>query len=497
VTHPQFGVRVAGGTLAVSKSTRALVAVLVVALIGVVVSVFAFRRPTAPAAAASAGITASPTASPALTPSPAPLDVKLRRLTGRGPDGIVRARTLRQPADDLEQTFADLYDVAFVDPSAWDEGRFPGLDRFFEGDRRRAMRDDLNELSLGKLAGDLDSVAPGRARLEVRFVTDRGDHPVVAFASMDFRARGDAGGVDVPIRQSARYALERTHGAWRISSWDVSAEIPSSASVKAKMRTARSVPQPPGGDPLFVLVIGSDARPDQSVMSTRADSLHIVSVNPRLGRGAIVGIPRDSYVPIPGHGMSKINAALFYGGPNLVVRTVEDLTGVHVDAYLLTGFDGFHRAVDAIGGLDLRVPYAMNDANSGAHFRPGRTHLNGREALSFSRDRHDVPGGDLGRSMNQGRVLLATLQRLRDELDKDPERLSSWLVGALRFARTDLSLSQMTELLLAASAFEPGRIHNEVAWGSGATVGGQSIVRLGSRATALFRDVARDGVIGH
>src|SRR4030095_9541243 len=129
-------------------------------------------------------------------------------------------------------------------------------------------------------------------------------------------------------------------------------------------------------------------------------------------------------------------------------------TGVHLDAYLLTGFDGFHHLVDAIGGLgvpgpdpmsapksgahsspgaDARVRYPMSDPNSAAHFRPGPTHLSGREALAFSRDRHDAPGGDLGRSVNQSRVLVATLRRLRAAIAKDPSRLVPWLVGATRF----------------------------------------------------------------
>jgi anionic cell wall polymer biosynthesis LytR-Cps2A-Psr (LCP) family protein len=152
--------------------------------------------------------------------------------------------------------------------------------------------------------------------------------------------------------------------------------------------------------------------------------------------------------------------------------------------------------MNAIGGVDVRIPYAMDDPNSGAHFRPGRRHLGGAEALAFSRDRHDAPGGDLGRSLNQGRVLLATLQRLRAAFATDPARLLPWLVGASRFVRTDLSPSEMTELLLAATTFEPRRVRNTVVFGSGSTVNGQSIVRLGSSANAVFRDLARDGMLG-
>lgn len=432
------------------------------------------------------------------TPTPAfAFAVRLGRVQGRGPEGITRARDLRDPAAALRTTFTELYATAFVDPARWHDGSFPALGAFFSGSARAPARKDLSELTLGRTARRLDAVRPGRARLDLRFVTDRGGHAVTAFADMSFTGTGlAAGGIRVPISQHGRFVLARSGGRWLIDAYAIRARVPPPGQVAAKVRAARFAPGPARSRPLFVLVIGSDARPGQLVTATRADSLHIVSVNPRLGRGAIVGIPRDSYVPIPGHGVSKINASLFYGGPDLVVRTVEQLTGVHIDAYLLTGFDGFHRVMDAIGGVDLRVPYAMDDRNSGAHFRPGRTHLNGREALAFSRDRHDAPGGDLGRSLNQGRVLLATLQRLRAAFAADPARLLPWIVGASRFIRSDLSLTQTTELLLAASTFEPGRIRNTVVYGSGATANGQSIVRLGAAAYAVFRDVRHDGVLG-
>jgi LCP family protein required for cell wall assembly len=474
--------------VAVSRSTRALIVVVIAALAGIVGAI---------ALVPGGGEPPMPEPTPTFSPTPSfPFAVTLGRVQGRGPDGIAHRRELRGPADALRATFTELYATAFVDPDRWRDGRFPGLEAFFARDARSAARDDLEELTLGRTARRLDAVRTKRARLDLRFVTDTGGHPITAFAEMSFAGTGVAeADVRLPISQFGRYVLRRTDGAWRIDAFDVRARIPSPDEVKAGVRDASFAPGLAAARPLFVLVIGSDARPKQVVAATRADSLHIVAVNPRLGRGSIVGIPRDSFVPIPGHGTSKINTALFYGGPDLVVATVQRLTGVHIDAYLLTGFDGFHHLIDAVRGLDVRVPYVMSDPNSGANFRPGPTHLNGREALAFSRDRHDAPGGDLGRSMNQGRVLLAALRQLRSAFSRDPARLLPWLVGASRFVKTDLSLSQMTELLLAASTVEPGRIRNRVVYGTGATVNGQSIVRLGAPAYAVFRDV-RDGVLG-
>jgi polyisoprenyl-teichoic acid--peptidoglycan teichoic acid transferase len=470
-----------------------LIAILVVALVGAIAALAILPGGSGAPVPGPATSTATPAASPAY-----PLDVKLGRVVGHGANGIVRSRFVRQAASALQRTFTDLYETAFVDPRRWDGGRFPGLDAFFAKSARADVHRHLGELSLGAAARRLDAVRPGTARLDVRFVTNRRAHPVVAFADMDFTATGlTGGGGDVRIAQRGRFVLQRDHGGWRIQAFDVRAKIPTAADVAAKARRARFAPGPASPKPLFILVIGSDARPGQPVTGTRGDSLHIVGVNPRLHRGSIVGIPRDSFVSIPGHGTSKINAALFYGGPELLVRTVEQLTGVHIDGYLVTGFAGFQRLITAIGGLDLTVPWPMNDTDSGAHFSPGPTHLNGAQALAFSRDRHDVPGGDLGRSKDQERVLLAALHRLRQVVARDPARLIPWLVAATRFIKTDLSLSQMTELLLAASTFEPGRIRSAVVFGSGDVVNGADVIRLGPSAFATFRDLRGDAVLGH
>ncbi|MGH2686170.1 MAG: LCP family protein [Actinomycetota bacterium] len=252
-------------------------------------------------------------------------------------------------------------------------------------------------------------------------------------------------------------------------------------------------PGVPSDDPLFILAIGSDARPRQSVTRSRADSLHIIGVNPRTGVASILGIPRDSYVSIPGVGTQKINAALFHGGPELTVATVERLTGIRMDGYLLTGFEDFRRAVSEVGGIAMRIPYGMSDASSNAHFRPGPTRLDGPEALAFSRNRHDAPGGDFGRSMNQGRLMIAALRELRDEVRKDPVAVFRWVLVGARYLRTDITLPDMVDLAVAALSVD--KVKNRVVSGGGGFAGGASVVRLGGSAQAIFRDLARDGTL--
>jgi LCP family protein required for cell wall assembly len=392
-----------------------------------------------------------------------------------------------------------LYSIGFVDPELWVDGRFPSVFELFARDIHPKVRRDLEDLTLGPVSRRLSLVRPRHARLNVRFLTDRHGVPIVAFAAIDFAGTGYAAeleDVELPIRHEGRYTMRRSHGRWRIVAYDVRGRVPSLDDVRRRVREAAASPELPQRNLLFVLVIGSDARPGQSVSRTRADSLHIVGVNPRHGVASILGIPRDSFVRIPGVGTRKINEALFRGGPDLMVRTVERLTGVRIDAYVLTGFDGFREVVDGVGGIRVDIPYRMSDPFSRAHFRKGPIRLFGRGALAFSRNRHDAPGGDFGRSLNQGRLLLAALRELRADVRKDPLAMLRWLAAGAADLRSDLSLTEMTDLLLAIPSIEPRDVENRVVSGHGATVGGLSIVRLGSRAHTMFRDIARDAAFG-
>jgi polyisoprenyl-teichoic acid--peptidoglycan teichoic acid transferase len=425
------------------------------------------------------------------------LVVNLRAVRGRGPGGIqARPAALAGPAAAVQQTIAELYDIGFVDPSMWAAGEFPSLTAPFASEVRPQARAHMADLTLGMAAGRLDAVRPMRARLEVRFMLDRGRHPIMAFAHMEFTGVGLAGDAELPISHQGDYVLRRTRAGWLIVSFRVKGSVPSSQQIREKVREASLSPPVPSKDLLFVLVIGSDARPKQSISSgTRGDAIHIVAVNPKREIVSILGIPRDSYVSIPGAGTGKINGALAIGGPELMVRTVKRLTGIHIDAYVLTGFAGFEHMVNAVGGFSIDIPYRMDDAASGAHFRRGPTHLSGRRALALARNRHDAPGGDFGRSKNQGLIIVAAMREFLSDLGKDPLTPLRWGLAAARFMRTDLSPIEMMELLLAVPSIAHNPVRNEVVYGSGAMVGGSSVIRLGSFARAKFRDLRRDGVL--
>lgn len=448
-------------------------------------------------AASCTGAEGPPDAGPASTEAGGPgtpqLTMRLVRATGKTGDGTLRPADIAEPAEAIRRDLEELYETGFLAPTL----DRPALLSHFTGDARREAERDLARLTIGPVRGELDEVVPRRATVSLKLLGDAGGHPLAAFAHTKFRAMAVSGSVHAPVTNHAEYVLRRSNGAWRVVSYDVRGRTPRPERMKAKQGRAAFAPGLPSNGPLFVLVIGSDARPGRSAVNARADSIHIVGVNPRLGLVSILGIPRDSWVAIPGSGTNKINAALASGGPELLVRAVEQVSGIHIDAFVLTGFVGFERLVDAVGGIDVRIPYPIDDSAAGAHLRPGPEHLNRSEALAFARARHDVPAGDFSRSFNQGRLIIAALATLRRQVASGRRAaLLPWVLAASRSLQTDLSLSHIFELLLAAATFEPSRARNEVASGSGTTIGGLSVVVLGERARALFRDLRGDAVLG-
>jgi len=244
--------------------------------------------------------------------------------------------------------------------------------------------------------------------------------------------------------------------------------------------------------PLFVLVIGSDVR-EGNPRAGRADSLHLVAIDPNLGRGTIVGFPRDSYVPIPGLGTSKINASLSSGGPERTVQTVSQLVGVPIHYWALVDFSRFRQLVDAVGGLEIDVPYAMADRFSGAFFEPGPRQMNGTEVLAFSRNRMTVPGGDFGRSFNHGRVLLAALSKFRQEAGS-PLRLASYLVAFHNLVESNVPTRELLSVAAIARRIDPAKVENLVLPGGGGSAGGASVVLLAPGAQEIFAEIRDDAV---
>ena len=246
---------------------------------------------------------------------------------------------------------------------------------------------------------------------------------------------------------------------------------------------------------VFVLAIGSDARPGTDPRHANADSLHLLAVDPATGRGTVLGFPRDAWVDIPGHGKNKINAALRLGGPELQAETIRQLTGLPVDYWFLTGFDGFQRMIDELGGVNVEVTRKMDDVSSGAHFDPGWQDMTGAEALAYSRDRKDAPNGDFTRSEDQGHLMLAGLFKLRAEVG-DGAGLARWIGVLLQYADLDSPPWELTQLATLARVLDPDRLTNLVVPGRPGTANSQYVVFLGTEAAQIFLDLRADAVIG-
>jgi LCP family protein required for cell wall assembly len=248
-----------------------------------------------------------------------------------------------------------------------------------------------------------------------------------------------------------------------------------------------------GDDPVFILVLGSDARPGTEMDRGLCDSIHILGIDPASGRASLVGIPRDSFVPLSTGGSGKINSAMPEGGAQAMVDTVEDLTGITFDYYVLTNFDGFVRAVNAVGGLAIDAPYAF-DGFEGTTFEQGNQTLDGGQALEFARTRKSLSHGDFDRSMNQGRLMLAALGQFKEEFAGDPAAMFRWIGAGMRNVATDIPLDELLRLGFTAATIAPKRVTNLVAVGTVGEEGGISIVRLPD-PHPMLRDVAKDGYV--
>ena len=192
-------------------------------------------------------------------------------------------------------------------------------------------------------------------------------------------------------------------------------------------RAHKGAHRPSFTEPIFFLVLGGDARsgnPDRQGI----DSIHIVGIDPVQNRAAILGIPRDSYVPSSqGYGNRKLTDLGRLEGVEGLIQSVEGFSQCTFDYYMVTAFDGFRGVVrypggqpdklgpgliDEIGGVTVNVTENLSEPNPVPVPR-GRNVLNGGQALSFARNRHQRPGGDFDRSEAQGVLMIAILAEMR------------------------------------------------------------------------------------
>jgi LCP family protein required for cell wall assembly len=181
-----------------------------------------------------------------------------------------------------------------------------------------------------------------------------------------------------------------------------------------------------------ILLIGSDSRAgvngqiggSAGISGARSDTIMLLHVAPGAHQVAVISIPRDSVVPIlsctpedgtpgqtaePSYDIEQINATFAYGGPGCLWKTIEQTTGIHINDFVELTFSGFENVIDALHGVTVCLPEAVDDPVSGLNLSAGVHHVYGREALAFWRTREDLGLGDDPQRIQRDQFLMASL----------------------------------------------------------------------------------------
>jgi LCP family protein required for cell wall assembly len=287
--------------------------------------------------------------------------------------------------------------------------------------------------------------------------------------------------------------------AWAVTSW-VSGNVG---------RVDAGTGGTPGSGPLNLLVAGVDVRAGLTsaqqlalhvghAISDNSDTLMVVHVTADHRSARVVSLPRDSWVNIPGHGMTKINAAFGLGGPKLMVATVEQATGLTINDYIEVNFLGFVRVINALGGVNICLPYAVNDSYSGLNMSAGIHHVNGVTALEFVRDRHSFALSDLARIKDQQQLLSSILKEaISSGTLTDPVKLAGFLSATTAAVTVDqgLNVVKLADEMRGISMNEVTFTTVPIANANYTTPTGQSAVQWdAAAASALFGGLKNDSV---
>ena len=251
-----------------------------------------------------------------------------------------------------------------------------------------------------------------------------------------------------------------------------------------------------GEDVIWILAVGSDARPGQVMTRSRGDALQMVGINTRTGSATAIGVPRDSWVAIPGHGREKINSALYFDGPRGMAGAMRNLVGIEPDYVMVTRFPFFEDMVDDIGGITVTNPRRFQDPYLKKEgFKQGRIHLDGYNAMAFSRIRKGLVGGDFDRSANQQRTLRGIHARIRSQAAR-PGFIERGVMTVMAHTDTNASPAELFEIAQAVAQVDPRRISTCVVRGRVGFVGAASVVFPDvAQARRLGREARQDAAL--
>lgn len=265
------------------------------------------------------------------------------------------------------------------------------------------------------------------------------------------------------------------------------------------------------------LVVGVDSAagldPDDPVAASRtdvpgfrSDTMMVLRIDPASTRAALLSLPRDLWLPIPGHGTGRINEAIELGGPELLVETIQSYLGIPINHYAQVDFHGFGRLVDALDGVRLHFPHAVRDPRSGLDVpEAGCVELDARNALGFVRSRayqefvdgrwRTDPTGDFGRVRRQQQFIVAALDRALDRGLRNPVTLDELIDSALGAVTIDDTLDGNDLLRLGRRfrAFEPSSLVTHELPVVDDSVGGAAVLRLLTRDAEPVLDIFRSG----
>lgn len=240
-----------------------------------------------------------------------------------------------------------------------------------------------------------------------------------------------------------------------------------------------------------ILVLGVDRRNGDT---GRSDTLFVTMLDTSRNQAALLSIPRDTLVSIPGHGWDKVNHAYAYGGHELSRKTVENFLGIPISNYVLVDFQGFIKLVDAIGGVDIDVEKSMQytdpyDGENGLviNLQPGKQHMDGTTAIQYVRYRDEE--GDIGRVARQQKFMKAVFAKLRSAslLTRAPE-IAHTLYQSID---TDLSVTDLASLLVTFAKNVSGTSQLETAMVQGSPAYIDDISYWIPNMTALRQQVAQ------
>lgn len=219
------------------------------------------------------------------------------------------------------------------------------------------------------------------------------------------------------------------------------------------------------------LLVGSDTRDesleasDESV-NRRSDTIMVLR-REQNGGAALLSIPRDLWVDMPGQGLGKINSAYNYG-PDVLARTVTESLGVPIQHYVEIDFNGFQQLVDAIGGVEICVMHATKDDGTGLNLQPGCEVLNGERALQYARSRQyeefrdgdwqEDPRADLGRIERQQHFIKQAVDAALTEIEQDPFAAGRLLDAVTSSVRIDENIEPVEAARSLRAAAQEGLV---------------------------------------